>query len=1183
VNQRRACRGARYSHVGLLIRLLQWAGICTLCLVQVSPAQTPSLPLGTYRVTLTGALPDTVIQLPHRFLAPGTDTLIALSYGTLQRDRDYRLSYGTGKLHLDSLTLVRVREKTEQDSLTFVFSYRYVPLRVQDVYRLRTLVVPADSAARAGTIREIQPASTFSMEEIFGPSLQKSGSIVRGFTVGSNRDLSLNSGLRLQMSGKILSDVEVTAALTDENTPIQPEGTTQTLQEFDKVFVEIKTTDAVATLGDFNLEFSGTEFARLSRKLQGAKGFARCSVAGVDGATTLSGAITRGKFTTKQFNGIESVQGPYVLTGANNERDIIVIAGTEKVYVDGEEQVRGETNDYIIDYSTGELTFTTRRLITSASRIVVDFEYTDRQFSRSLFAVQTSAAVFDNRARLTVSYAREADDPDAPIDFVFTDSARAVLATAGGDRSKAVLSGVNRVDSNGAYVRVDTLLNGNTPAVFYRYAPGDPEAFYLVSFSYVGAGRGEYSRQRAGVYIWHGPGAGDYLPIRYLPLPQSHQLVDLALDVSPVEDLRIAGEFGFSSFDANRLSTLGDGENNGRAVNVTATYTPRDIRIGGLHLGGMDFRYRERFVGNRFVPLDRSNDIEFNRKWGVDSLAGGDERIREAGLTLLPAKGVSVGSTYGTIRRGDGQDSRRVDGTLSVRTEDFPIMHYTFEDVRSSEKASNGESRWFRHRGSMEYTFVGLTPGFRFEGENRRIGQLTTGSTDAGSFKFNTYAAFLRLAGLGPLSAQADFSWRSDDVFLRGAVVRESDAFTQNYSARLREWGSFSSSLDITLRNKKFSPLFKQEGRVDVQTVLVRNLTRFMPLNRGIETDLFYEVSTEQASRLERVYVRVTPGSGNYRYLGDVNGNGLADDEEFVLTRFDGEYVALTLPSDERTPIIDLKASTRLRIVPQRFVEGNGFAADLLRALTSETYVRVEEKSRERDLKQIYLLHFSRFRQEATTIAGSVLFTEDIHLFEGRPAFSSRFRFSERRGLTNYSGGIEHAFVRERSVRLRWQLVSEIANQLDYVNRVDRVTGIQASSRLRDILSNAVAFDISYRPQQSLELGIKFDVSRSTDRLSLPELRADLNAQNIRMVYAFQGAGQVRGEFAREEVLLARGAVLFPFELTGGRVAGKTWVWRAAFEYRITQFLQSSMNYEGRSEGGREPVHNARAEIRAFF
>jgi len=1225
-------------------------------------------------LTLAAPSRDTTIHLPHRFIAPGSDTLRVLSYGILRRGADYMIGYGSGTIRFDAASLARIRSILQQegspghtmvpgdnvqgnalrdagrqttfaaertvppmsssdtllrrpfvvdervyrdstaqavltsdtvirepdatvatsrgtiaqatatgDTIICIVTYSYIPLQLQDVYQLRTLAEAPDTVSRTDSIRILRPASTFSMDDIFGPNLQKSGSIVRGFTVGSNRDLSLNSGLRLQMSGRILSDVEVTAALTDENTPIQPEGTTQTLQEFDKVFVELKGTNAVATLGDFNLDFTGTEFARLNRKLQGAKGYAQYRLGGIDGATMVSGAVTRGKFTTKQFTGTEGVQGPYILTGANNERDIIIIAGTERVYIDGEQQTRGETNDYIIDYSTCELTFTTRRLITSASRIVVDFEYTDRQFSRSLFAAQSAAALFDNSTRLTVSYAREADDPDAPIDFVFSDSARAVLAAAGPDREKAVLNGVTRVDSNGLYVRIDTLLSGGAPATFYRYAPGDPLALYTVTFSYVGPGRGEYSRQRAGVFVWQGEGRGDYRPVRYLPLPQSHQLVDVNLDVAPAQDLKLAGEFGFSTFDANRLSSLGDGENNGRAYNFSAVYEPRDLRLGGLSLGGMKLRYRERYVGNTFVPLDRANDIEFTRKWGVDSLAGGDERIREAAVTFLPAEGISAGTSYGTIRRGDEQDSRRVDGTLSVRTQHLPVLLYGFENVSSTDHAANLESRWFRHKGSIEYTFLGLTPGARYEGEDRSIATLGSALAQPGSFKFNAYGVFLRLAELGPLSAQADFSWRSDDLYYSGAVTRESDAFTQNYTARLREWETVSSTLDVTLRRKQYAAAFRQQGRQDVQTVLVRNQTRVAPLNRGVETDLFYEVSTEQSSRLERVYVRVTPGSGNYRYLGDLNGNGLADEQEFELTRFDGEYVALTLPTDQLTPIIDLKTSARLRVTPQRFVQTGGLAGDVLRALTTETYVRIEEKSSEPDLKQIYLLHFSRFREDATTIAGSALFTQDVHLFEGKPSFSSRLRFSERRGLTNFSSGIEHAYVRERSIRLRWQLVSEIANQLDVVNRTDRVGGSSTSPRVRDILSNGVTFDVSYRPQQSLELGFKVDVSRATDSHPLPELRADLNAQSLRLVYAFQGAGQARGEFAREEVLLARGAASFPYELTGGRIAGKTWVWRSAFEYRITQFLQATVNYEGRSEGGNSPVHNARAEIRAFF
>lgn len=1147
-------------------------------------SRSQSLPTSATTFRLTYSTKDSSFQLPHRFIATNSDSAVLDSTTILRRGHDYRVDYRLGIISLDS-AFIRSLPFDTAKSYAITVHYQYFPFRFQDSYFKRKLLVLKDSTGK-DSIRISKPRSSFGLNDIFGENLQKSGSIVRGFTVGSNRDFSLNSGLRLQLAGKLASDIDIVAALTDENTPIQPEGTTQTLQEFDKVFVELRATDASATLGDFNLDLVGTEFSRLNRKLQGAKASADYRLGFSTGTALASAATTRGKFNTNQFQGVDAVQGPYRLTGRNNERQIIIIAGTERVYVNGEQMTRGETNDYTIEYSTGEVTFTTRRLITSASRITIDFEYTDRQFSRSLLAAQNSTHFFDNTVRLTFSFLREADDPDAPIDFSITDSARNALQLAGDDRNKATLSGVTRVDSNGFYVP-DSATLGGVVHRFFRYAPGR-EAKFIVSFSSVGFGQGEYIRQAVGVFVWKGPRQGDYLPIRFLPLPQSSQVMDFALDASPTKELKVTGEFASSRFDANRFSSRDDADNSGHALKFEAAYSPREVSIGDTRLGTFDFRVKERFVNRRFVPIDRTNDIEFNRRWGIEGVSSSDEEIQEGLLKYFPTRAIAVGGGYGKITRGDDLRSVRNDATFAMKGDSLPTVNYFIESVRTRETAIDNNSKWTRQLGSIEHLFGSVVPFFKFESEDRKISFLSRDSLKSGSFAFNVFSPGVRVRDFWNMSLNAQLEWRTDDKFLNGSTSRESRSFTQSYSWKLSEWNSLSSSLDITLRDRTFTQPFKLLGNNDIKTVLVRNQTRYTPLNRGVETDLFYEVSTERSSRLERVFVRVAVGTGNYKYLGDLNNNGVAEENEFQLARFDGDFIAVTVPSDQLFPVIDLKTSARFRITPSRFLAlAGGTLDELLNAITTETYVRVEEKSSEPDLKQIYLLHFKKFQTDST-ISGSTLFTQDINVLEGRHDFSARFRYSQRKGLNKFassssSGTQERSFARERSLRLRWQLVSEIANQIDFVNRHDRLSSGELSSRLRDIESNTLSFDLSYRPYQNFEMGMKFEVGKSADRFQNPEVTADLNTQSLRFVYAFQGAGQARVEAAREEILLSRAGDMFPFELTGGRVAGKTYIWRAAFDYRVTQFIQATLNYDGRTEGGRSPVHTARAEVRAFF
>ena len=99
-------------------------------------------------------------------------------------------------------------------------------------------------------------------------------------------------------------------------------------------------------------------------------------------SSTASIAISRGKTARQTIAVQEGNQGPYRLEGAEGERFIIILAGTEQVWFDGKLMTRGLEEDYVIDYNAGDITFTPRRLITEYSRIIIEFEYFFTYFNK---------------------------------------------------------------------------------------------------------------------------------------------------------------------------------------------------------------------------------------------------------------------------------------------------------------------------------------------------------------------------------------------------------------------------------------------------------------------------------------------------------------------------------------------------------------------------------------------------------------------------------------------------------------------------------------------------------------------------------------------------------------------------------------------------------------------------------
>ena len=69
--------------------------------------------------------------------------------------------------------------------------------------------------------------------------IEYSGNYTRGLSLGTNQSLILNSALNLQLSGDLGDGITLTGAISDNQIPIQPDGNTRQIQEFDRLFLKL--------------------------------------------------------------------------------------------------------------------------------------------------------------------------------------------------------------------------------------------------------------------------------------------------------------------------------------------------------------------------------------------------------------------------------------------------------------------------------------------------------------------------------------------------------------------------------------------------------------------------------------------------------------------------------------------------------------------------------------------------------------------------------------------------------------------------------------------------------------------------------------------------------------------------------------------------------------------------------
>src|SRR5690554_7732314 len=523
----------------------------------------------------------------------------------------------------------------QQDSITIEY-LQYPSFLTRDYFTLDSKII-VENTGRMDKLYSLQEAThTRNFTPFDG--LNTSGSISRSITIGNNQNAVVNSQLDLQITGKLSDKVSIRASIQDANIPAQESGYSQSLNEFDRIFIELFGDQWNIRAGDIDLTNSRSYFGRFTKKVQGISlsGSMKTDNGGTY-AATVAGALVKGIFSKSEFKGQEGNQGPAKLVGPNGELYIMVVSGSERVYVNGLLLKRGENEDYVIDYNAGEIKFNPTFPITSNMRILVEYQFTDRNYTR--FIGYGGADYISEKLDLGVYIYSENDAKNQPLQQNLTEEQVAILQAAGNDRDLMIApSAIPDTYSENKILYKKEFINGQEVFV---YSNNPEDELFNVRFTLVGENNGDYriSEQNAISRIYeyaprvNGVKQGNYDPVIRLNPPMKLQVGGVNGSYHPSEKTLIDFEVAASNHDQNLFSNI-DNEDNvgfaGRLALKQRILTAKDsLKVDAY--GSLDY------VQNNFETIERLYNVEFNRDWNlVDPL--GDQRFLTSGVQVSHPK-----------------------------------------------------------------------------------------------------------------------------------------------------------------------------------------------------------------------------------------------------------------------------------------------------------------------------------------------------------------------------------------------------------------------------------------------------------------------------------------------------------------------------------------------------------------
>ena len=1013
---------------------------------------------------------------------------------------------------------------------------------------------------------------------------QKDGSISRAVSVGNSQNLSVMSHMNLQIAGKITPELELIASISDDNIPIQPDGNTQQLQDFDKVFIQLKHKNGQITAGDFEMKNPKSLFLRYHKKAQGANASVNIKINKTQQIKAYGGiALSKGKYARNIIAAIEGNQGPYKLIGSNLETSIIVLSGTERVYIDGKELQRGQNYDYVIDYNTAEISFTPKIPITKDKRIQVEFQYSDRSYARYLANVGFEFT--STKLKIATHYYTETDLKNQPLDQNLSDAQLQLLYGIGDSLHLAISPSVDSIPFNGnevLYKRVDSL--GYSPV--YVYSTSADSAFYRLSFSMVGAGKGNYvqiqSLANGRTYKWVAPVSGipqgDHEPVVLLVTPKKSQIVTSILEYKVFKNTKVTAEIAVSDRDVNLLSPYDDENNTSYAYNIGISNKTFIDKQNNWHIYS---KANYEFVDMHFSPIERFRSVEFERDWNTKSLTNSNQQKIEASVALKNSKSALIKYDFQNYRTTNDYNGLKNSFTGNLENKKWKLrsnISYTTTDEKYRR------TKFTQHKINIERKLSMLSIGIIEDGEKNNFLKKQSDSLFSNSYQYQQYEAYIKSPSKAKQNIKLHYKLRDD---------YNANYTSLNKSMRANELGldykllkTKSNRLSIIANYRRLNIIDTNLTKLKPENTSMGRLEHFINAYKGsIRATSFFELGSGMESRKDYAYIEVAAGQGVYSWH-DYNNNNVKELNEFEIAVFKDQanYIRIYVPSNDYVKTYNNTFSTSVTLSPSRvWRQSSSKILKTIAHFANQLVYRSSIKTLNSNWKE-FANPFYHNISDTSLMNINSSFRNTFYFNRGHSKYGIDYTFLNNKNKILMMNGYQGRSRKEHQLKFRWNINRILLLQLEGYYGQKLSFSDYFKNKEFDIVNQKAVTKISLQPNRVFRISVPLSIENKANSIVYGGQTSQSVKIGLQAKYNVLNKGSWTASVEHINISYS-GTTNGPiaFEMLQGFMPGKNYIWMINYQRNLMNNLQLNIMYNGRKNDQTDVIHIGSVQLRAFF